>query len=189
MQEVSNNGSSSLGFYWSDATFSGLVEPMDSTSSIHRAKQPPALVEGMLSLGSGRPMNVHTFIPKPSNSESIHSVVTSDNRLYPVDRQGVRRDGSEAKFSVMPSFLEGATYIVTANEDKFAKGEEFLSFELARDGDIYVAYDARYSHIPRWLALFQETAEEVAFTFGGDNYPMKLYKKYFGKGSVELGGS
>jgi hypothetical protein len=123
----------------------------------------------------------------------IFNVAAASGRLYSVAPKGVSHGSRvwsdrQAVFSVVPDFLAGSPYIITACDDKFQKGDGFLSFRLNREGDVYVAYDVRYHYIPDWLQSFQETSDHVAFTFGNENYPMRLYRKHFGAGSVELGG-
>jgi hypothetical protein len=128
-------------------------------------------------------------LPTPA----ISSIVAGSGRFYPLDLDGISLGkrvwtDREATFSVIPAFLQGAVYIITANEDKFAKGDKFLSFYIAHGGYIYVAYDVRYSRLPQWLESFLATRDNVAFTFGPANYPMRLYRKHFDSGPVDLGG-
>ena len=62
-------------------------------------------------------------------------------------------------FSTVPVIIEGATYIQTANRDKKAREDTFLSFSVNQDVTVYVAYDVRAKSLPDWLASWTNTGE------------------------------
>lgn len=84
----------------------------------------------------------------------------------------------------LPSYLEGAEYLVTAADSK-AYALDLGTFTAGADISVYVALDQRVSALPQWLADWEETediivnSKEVTFT---------LYKKDVSMGeTVTLG--
>ncbi|TFF33278.1 glycosyl hydrolase [Mucilaginibacter psychrotolerans] len=88
----------------------------------------------------------------------------------------------------MPAYLNNASLIKTANDDKLSKLSTLVSFKLNRPATIYVAYDPRANRLPAWLQIFTKTAENLAV-----NDPklatMNIYKKDYEAGSYSLGGN
>jgi len=60
-----------------------------------------------------------------------------------------------------PQEIQGAIQILTANNDKATKGENFLSFQLRGEATIYVAYDNSISQTPTWLQEWTVTGKQV----------------------------
>ena len=93
------------------------------------------------------------------------------------------------KLSTIPSAINGATFIRTANDDKFASlgSSSFLSFDVNQGVDIYVAFaDDPDLLKPSWLTnSFQSTSTKLTTDREGLTYT--LYKKSFAKGKVTLG--
>ena len=91
--------------------------------------------------------------------------------------------------SSIPSVINGATYIRTANDDKFASlgSSSFLSFDVSANSDVYVAHGNDPDLVkPAWLTdSFKNTGIKLGTTKDGLTYT--LYKKSFAKGRVTLG--
>jgi hypothetical protein len=89
----------------------------------------------------------------------------------------------------VPSIVEGATYIRTANNDKNASpgSTSFLSFDVDRDVVVYVAHDRRLQ-VPAWLKSgFQDVGTDIVNSdYYGKQY-LRLFKRSFPKGRVTLG--
>lgn len=102
-------------------------------------------------------------------------------------------DRSNYIFTNVPAFLSGATYIVTANDDKCpANASSFsLAFDLAVPSTIYVAHDDRYLNKPAWLSGFRRTNDSLTIVSPGNSgsYKYKLYRQDFSAGPVLLGGN
>ena len=93
-------------------------------------------------------------------------------------------------YSSVPAFLEGATFIQTANGDKGnSQSEDFLTFQTNRKADVYVAHDDRYASKPAWLSGFTKTSSYLAFYDGSRTIKMTLYRKIFVAGRISLGGN
>jgi len=88
-------------------------------------------------------------------------------------------------YASLPPEVQGATYIVTANEDKFNASSTFLSFEVSQAVTVYVAYDDRYVNRPAWLGDFQDSGLDLLI--GTTTH--SLYRKTFPPGIVTLGGN
>ena len=89
-------------------------------------------------------------------------------------------------FTSIPAWLVGATYIRTANDDKFQADENFLTFSISRDAMGYVAYDTRATLLPDWLSAWTDTGEEV---LGTTDVSLRIYTVLFPAGAVSLGGN
>jgi hypothetical protein len=89
----------------------------------------------------------------------------------------------------VPDFLKGASFIATANDDKFEKARNFLDIELDVAASIYVAYDDRYSSKPRWLASFRDTGLDLLTKEPGRQLRHSLFKKNYPAGKLTLGGN
>ncbi|PSR52256.1 hypothetical protein AHMF7605_01320 [Adhaeribacter arboris] len=86
----------------------------------------------------------------------------------------------------VPTFLNGAPFIQTPNDDKANRLPEVLSFELSQEATVYVAYDPLALVLPAWLSDWQKSAESI-----GLNDPridrLDLYSKTFPAGTVTIG--
>ena len=54
-------------------------------------------------------------------------------------------------YTEYPLTFDGQSYIRTANNDKFGRGENFLTFEVTRSVTVYVLMDTRTTQLPGWL--------------------------------------
>ena len=86
----------------------------------------------------------------------------------------------------VPQDLEGSVQVLTANDDKAAVGDPFLSFELCGDAKVYVAYDAQIDSLPAWMADWQITGEQIV---NSHDDVFHVYMKEFGNERVMLGGN
>lgn len=89
------------------------------------------------------------------------------------------------RFTKVPAALDGAEIIRTSNEDDRTKGDAFLTFDLALESTIHIAYDSRISARPEWMKAFADSD----FTVGTSDVPFHLWSKNFPAGKVSLGGS
>jgi hypothetical protein len=91
--------------------------------------------------------------------------------------------------SPLPSLVQGATYIQTANNDKVSKPKStsFLSFTIDRPATVYVAHDNRLA-IPQWLASsFTKTSSTIVNTDYYVKQSLAVYQRTFAAGRVTLG--
>lgn len=94
-------------------------------------------------------------------------------------------------YTSIPAFLQGKTYILTANEDKFSKDEKFLSFSVNTDVTVYIAHSRKYEKKPPWLlANFIKTGESLAGAgHSSGHFILDIYEGNFPKGKIILGGN
>jgi hypothetical protein len=105
--------------------------------------------------------------------------------LSPGDEYYVDRDYTIIS---MPSDLQGAVGIKTANDDKSVSTETHIEFDLSQKADVYIAYDNRAISLPDWMGGFSAIGESIAVG-DEDASPLQLYKKAFPSGHVALGGN
>ncbi len=87
-----------------------------------------------------------------------------------------------------PSVLDGGVLVQTANDDKLARDEVFLSFRLARAATIYVGFDRRAQRVPYWLDEWEAVDGRVQVEGDAMRF-FELYRREFPAGRVELGGN
>ena len=76
----------------------------------------------------------------------------------------------------VPSFLEGASLVKTANDDKKGKATDFLTVYLKQQAIAYVGYDPRSTQRPAWLSGWTKTNEVIGTTDPGSDY-FEVYTK------------
>jgi len=99
----------------------------------------------------------------------------SNNLLCYIDRT--------YKYSNVPSFMNGATFIKTANDDKKRTDTNFLTFTANYNVKVYVAYDNRNAK-PAWLSTYTDTKADLTTDTG-----FSIYQKNFSAGKITLGGN
>ena len=118
--------------------------------------------------------------PEPSDfvrSAYPVSVLSEGDRYY-TDR--------DYTLAVVPPALESAVWIRTMNDEKAARREPLLTFEVTRDVVVYVGFDRRAAHLPDWLRDWEELGERVHVNGDVMGY-FELYRRRFSKGEVTLG--
>lgn len=137
-----------------------------------------------------------SFQPSAQTKSIISNLSVTTLREYAVDEGGLKVgapafiDNTSYYFTQLPSFLEGATYIKTANDDKcLSDPSKFvLSFDVDRSVTIYIAHDDRYSTKPVWMSGFMPTQESVNLNLpgaGAGRYT--LYARDYAAGRIVLG--
>jgi hypothetical protein len=120
----------------------------------------------------------------------VSNLTVASGRAYEVVDQGLQY-GAHAyidrsyTFIGIPSYVEGATYIKTANDDKASQGNSFLSFDVNPDVTVYVGYDIRIGGTPSWLFDFTDTGDEIVTS----DTAFRLFAKDFSAGTITLGGN
>lgn len=121
---------------------------------------------------------------------TVSNVSAASGRAYQVSENGLTAGAPlyidrGFAFSAIPEELEGATYILTANDDKSAAGAAFLTFEVNRDATVYVAYDNRATSLPDWLSGWTDTG----LTLGTTDVERVVLSRDFPAGALTLGGN
>ncbi|MCI0439837.1 MAG: fibronectin type III domain-containing protein, partial [Chloroflexi bacterium] len=130
--------------------------------------------------------------PPPENSDSlIANLTVASGKSYQIVENGLSSGETlyidrPYTFTSVPQALQGAAYIRTANDDKSRTEADFLSFTLAQDARVYVAYDTRASQLPQWLSDWTDSGEILGTT---DIVDRLVFFKDFAAGEVVLGGN
>ena len=77
---------------------------------------------------------------------------------------------------------------MTANDDKLARSERFLSFVIRRAATIYVGFDRRVQRLPYWLDEWEAVKGRVEVEGDAMRF-FELYRREFPAGRVVLGGN
>ena len=89
----------------------------------------------------------------PSGVEILHNV--KDGRRIYKDRDWV--------FAGLPSYLQGADYLMVANDDGTTSAGEGVVFKIGKPGRVYVAYDDANGHFPMTASPtpFKKTKDKI----------------------------
>lgn len=93
----------------------------------------------------------------------------------------------EYTFTHLPDALAIADRIKTAMNDKYSKGDAFLTFTVSKPARVFVCYDHRAKNLPKWLRKWTKTKTAIASTDRGCK--LVLYTKVVPAGKVALGGN
>ncbi|NJN18126.1 MAG: DUF5060 domain-containing protein [Oscillochloris sp.] len=119
----------------------------------------------------------------------VSELTVASDRFYELDTLAIDAalytDRRRFVFSGLPDYLLGATYVRTANNDKSVADEAFLGFTLTAPALVYVAYDARATQLPGWLADWTPAGATIETT----DVPRALYVRSFAAGPLSLGGN
>lgn len=141
-----------------------------------------ALLQGVVLAGSEAPLisNLHAASGKTYASGHFATGATQFiDRAY--------------TFDYAPAFLQGATHIQTAGDDKFIdEAQPCLSFETSVPVTVYVVYGDKLRLLPAWLKDFENTRWKATRK---DSNPttlkglFTLFSKDFPPGKVTLYGN
>ncbi len=145
---------------------SGLADPSPATVqvTVSGTPPPPALTITNLTVASGQPYVM------PASGLQAGGTVYID-RAY--------------TFTTVPSSVQGAAYIRTANNDKAATNAAFLSFTVNQPVSVSVAHDVRLTPKPSWLSTFTDTGANLVTS----DTTLRLFTRSFPAGTITLGGN
>ncbi len=127
-------------------------------------------------------------------SESLISNLTvASGKAYEIVENGLRNEAivyieakyKKIKYSTLPTWLEGTTYIKTAYKDADSGDASLLTFDVDRDVTVYVAHDDRITMKPSWLISFTDTGDNLVTT----DTIFSVFASNFLAGTVTLGGN
>ena len=89
----------------------------------------------------------------------------------------------------LPSFVRGATYILTANDDKaMVRDQLSVVVTVSKPVDLYVAHSDGYATKPAWLAPFTDTGVDLNFIDNEDRLVrLSLFRRSVAAGQYVLG--
>ncbi|MBT3374218.1 MAG: DUF1080 domain-containing protein [Lentisphaerae bacterium] len=122
----------------------------------------------------------------------ITGLKAGSNKPYEVIPKGFRLGEKpyidrEYTITKLPEPLVAADRIKTAMEDKYSKGDAFITFNINRPARVYVCYDNRAKKSPKWLKGWTRTKDAIASTDRACK--LILYTKVWPAGKVVLGGN
>ena len=87
--------------------------------------------------------------------------------------------------------LEDGIWIMTPNGDAGATSSAYITFDVDRTVNVYIAYDLDDSTpsaaIPDWLSGYADTGQQLAVSDPAAQF--KLYQRTVGPGQITLGGN
>ncbi|MGF1615666.1 MAG: Ig-like domain-containing protein, partial [Gammaproteobacteria bacterium] len=88
-------------------------------------------------------------------------------------------------YTKVPAAYSGTPALRTANNDKNATSDSFLSFDVSQPVTVVVGHDLRITSKPRWLSGWTRTGERLVT----NDTTLELFRKDFAAGKVTLGGN
>ncbi|HQU36903.1 MAG TPA: hypothetical protein PLR65_09980, partial [Anaerolineales bacterium] len=153
-----------------------LLWPKDAPVPVEASPTQPAVILQPTSL----PEDLFEIVRANSGRTYFKGVLTYGAVVY-ADRDYIYND--------IPPFIDGAEYILTANEDKFGSDEFELSLLATRNVDVYIGHSDRYTNKPDWLMTFQDIGADLTFYAGSDLVTLSLYKRSYPAGPITLYGN
>lgn len=90
----------------------------------------------------------------------------------------------------LPLELSGAHAFQPADLDYDSEAEKLIRFKLKRPCKVYVIYQAKVNHLPKWLRSFkQEPNMQVDIITPGGRYPFAIYSRDLDAGAYAFGGA
>jgi Big-like domain-containing protein/fibronectin type III domain protein len=131
----------------------------------------------------------NTSTPPPS-SLTISNLTVASGQSYLVPTSGLQAGGTvyidrAYTFTTVPSSVQGAAYIRTANNDKSATTSTFLTFTVNQPVSVSVAHDVRLTPKPSWLTSFTDTGTNLVTS----DTTLRLFVRSFPAGTITLGGN
>ena len=95
----------------------------------------------------------------------------------------------------IPAILQDGLWLRPSNADQANTRNDYLTFTVDRNVDVYVAYDPGATTLPDWMAGFTDTTQDLGVTDAGSS-TLKLYHKTYvigvdtpADGTIQLGGN
>ena len=128
--------------------------------------------------------------PPPPSSLTISNLTVASGQAYVVSASGLQAGGTvyldrAYTFTSVPTSIQGAAYIQTANNDKAATTATFLRFTVNQPVSVSVAYDVRLTPKPAWLSTFTDTGTNLVTS----DTTLRLFVRAFPAGTITLGGN
>jgi hypothetical protein len=123
---------------------------------------------------------------KPVEDNLITQVSATSGRSYKVAKLNVGVEAyTDRSYTItsLPSYLEGASFIQTAMDDKFDASDIFLTSFIKKEAVVYVAYDPRISARPAWLDGWTKTGDSIGLTDPGAGY-LEIYSRLIQWGEI-----
>ncbi|WP_447964756.1 PKD domain-containing protein [Nitrospira sp. Ecomares 2.1] len=149
-------------------------------------------VTDALGLADPTPATIQVTVSStpPPSSLTLSNLTVASGQTYVVPASGLQAGGTvyidrAYTFTTVPSSVQGATYIRTANNDKAATNAAFLSFTVNQPVSVYVAHGDRITSKPSWLSTFSDTGTNLVTS----DATFSLFVRSFPAGTITLGGN
>ena len=119
------------------------------------------------------PTQQKTEPEKPQPDEFIKQVEVANGKTYEVDKLQVgvvQYTDRPYTITSLPGYLQGASFVRTANNDKTVTTSNFLNAYIRGPAMAYIAYDPRATVLPTWLADWTKTDDVIGTTDPGSSY-------------------
>lgn len=116
---------------------------------------------------------------KPAEDNLITQVSAISKRLYTVSKLTIGvKEFTDRNYTItsVPSYLNKASFIQTANDDKRNTSDTLLSMFLKKAAVVYIGYDRRGTAIPAWLTSWTKTGDSIGTTDPKSPY-LDVYSK------------
>lgn len=119
---------------------------------------------------------------------------TQHYRIEPLSEYAFVYSDRDFVFTAVPRCLDGATYVRTANADKFTRGAAFLTLRSEVPLVVYLGYDRRYRTRPEWLRRQFRPKPGLELTMGDpklgkSQVTYELHRAELPAGRIVLGGN
>ncbi|MFQ5965361.1 MAG: fibronectin type III domain-containing protein [Candidatus Scalinduaceae bacterium] len=120
----------------------------------------------------------------------ISNLTVASGKPYEVVQSGIHNGelvyiDRTYTYSNVPTLIEGAIYIKTANGDKASTSSSFITFEVNQDVTVYIAHDDRITTKPSWMTSFTDTGDDLVIAARTHS----IWKKDFTTSTITLGGN
>jgi len=123
---------------------------------------------------------------KPAEDDLVTQVSASSGAAYQVTKLNVGVAGFvDRNYTItsVPAYLQGASLIQTAMNDKADTASSFLTMFIKKDAIVYIAYDPRGKQKPAWLASWRKTNDTLGISDPSSSY-LEIYSKVVQYGQV-----
>ncbi|MFC1504061.1 discoidin domain-containing protein [Spirochaetota bacterium] len=133
-----------------------------------------------------------TNTPTPDVQLTVTDLSVTSGKAYEVVENGLVSDiiyyiDRTYTITSVPTVLQNATFIKTANNDRYYENTDFLSFSVNRDVTVYVGFDSIAASIPPWLNAWTDTGLVIGTSETSKD--LRVFAASFPAGMVTLSGN
>ncbi|MEO6218911.1 MAG: hypothetical protein ABIO81_00680, partial [Ginsengibacter sp.] len=123
---------------------------------------------------------------KPVEDNLITQVSATSGKSYKVAKLNIGVNPyTDRSYTVtsLPSYLNGASFIQTAMDDKLDASDVLLTSFIKKDAVVYIAYDPRAAATPAWLNGWKKTGDSIYTSDPGSGY-LEIYSRLVQWGEI-----
>ncbi|MHC4672090.1 MAG: PKD domain-containing protein [Planctomycetota bacterium] len=127
-------------------------------------------------------VGIRTLRPLTITNLNRYELYTAEvGAKYLSDRQAFLRE--------LPDYLIGCQAIRTASDGRLKDDDVWITFDIDRPADIYIARGIKKKVLPEWMYDYIDTDEKVGNLYKNKKGYSKLFRKTYPAGKVILGGN